>query len=128
MKARTPRPMNKKPHRLAAMCMLPCLALPTFANDFPTVDRVLYVQDCMRAHPGAYHEMVSKCSCALDRLAEQVKYEDYVTMSTVVNAMTIGGERGSELRDNETVKPQVTRYRELQAKVQKACFITPAPK
>lgn len=128
MKARTPRPMNKKLHRLAAMCMLPCLALPTLANDFPTVDRVLYVQDCMRAHPGAYHEMVSKCSCALDRLAEQVKYEDYVTMSTVVNAMTIGGERGSELRDNETVKPQVTRYRELQAKVQKACFIAPAPK
>ena len=26
------------------------------------------------------------------------------------------------------LKPQVARYRELQAKVQKACFIAPAPK
>jgi hypothetical protein len=120
--------MKNKLLRLAAACMLSSLALPALANDFPTVDRVLYVQDCMKANPGGYYEMVNKCSCALDRLAEQVKYDDYVTMSTVVNAMTIGGERGSELRDNETVKPQVTRYRELQAKVQKACFITPAQK
>ena len=124
--------MTKKPHRLAAFCMascmLPCLPLAARANDFPTVDRVLYVQECMKSHQGAYYEMVNKCSCALDRLAEEVKYDDYVTMSTVVNAMTIGGERGSELRDNETVKPQVARYRELQAKVQKACFIAPAAK
>lgn len=114
--------------RLAAICTLTWLALPAIANDFPTADRVLYVQDCMKKHPGGYYEMVNKCSCAADRLAEEVRYEDYVTMSTVVNAMSIGGERGSELRDNETVKPQVARYRELQAKVQKACFISPEQK
>jgi hypothetical protein len=121
--------MKKTLHRLAT-CALSCLAFPTLAlaNDFPTVDRVLYVQDCMRVHPGAYYEMVNKCSCAVDRLAEEVKYDDYVTMSTVVNAMTIGGERGNELRDNESLKPQVARYRELQSRVQKACFINPAPK
>ena len=28
------------------------------------------------------------------------------------------------LRDNETVKPQIKRYRDLQAKAQKACFIS----
>ena len=51
--------------------------------------------------------MVNKCSCALDAMAREVKHEDYVTMQTsFVNAISIGGERGSELRDNETVKPQ----------------------
>jgi hypothetical protein len=122
--------MKKTLHRLVASSALSCLALPglALANDFPTVDRVLYVQDCMKTHPGAYYEMVNKCSCAVDRLAEEVKFDDYVTMSTVVNAMTIGGERGSELRDNESLKPQVARYRELQSRVQKACFINPAPK
>ena len=95
------------------------------ANDFPTVDRVLYVQECMQAHTGPYFEMVNKCSCALDRLAEEVKFDDYVNMITIVNAMSIGGERGGELRDNETLKPQITRYRALQAKVAKACFMGP---
>lgn len=95
------------------------------ANDFPTVDRVLYVHECMRNHPGPHFEMVNKCSCALDRLAAEVKYDDYVNMSTVANAISIGGERGNDLRDNETIKPQLQRWRTLQAKVQKACFIGP---
>lgn len=107
---------------LAAGGLLALCALVQ-ANDFPTVDRVLYVQECMRDHPGPNFEMVNKCSCAADRLAEEVKYDDYVEMTTVVKAISIGGERGSELRDNETVKPQLSRWRNLQAKVKKACFI-----
>ena len=114
------------------MSKLPALACALFsvtgaasANDFPTVDRVLYVQECMRSNPGPNFEMVNKCSCALDRLAEQVKYDDYVTLTTVANAVSIGGERGSELRDNETLKPQIARWRTLQAQAQKACFLGP---
>jgi hypothetical protein len=94
-------------------------------NDFPTADRVIYVQDCIKNNPGPHFEMINKCSCALDTLAGKVKFDDYVTMATIVNAMSIGGERGNDLRDNETLKPQVKRYRELQAQAQKACFITP---
>lgn len=112
-------------HRLLATVALFAAAAPALANDFPTVDRVLYVQECMRNNPGPNFEMVNKCSCALDALAREVKYEDYVSMSTVTNAISIGGERGSELRDNESVKPQIKRLRELQAKVQQGCFITP---
>jgi hypothetical protein len=95
------------------------------ANNFPTTDRVLYVQECMRTNPGPYFEMVSKCSCALDQLASEVTFDDYVNMVTIVNAVTIGGERGGELRDNETLKPQIARYRELQARVGKSCFLGP---
>ena len=109
---------------LAAGSLL-ALCAPALANDFPTVDRVLYVQECMRENPGPNFEMVNKCSCALDALASEVKFEEYVEMSTIAKAMSIGGERGNDLRDNETLKPQLKRYRELQAKVKKACFITP---
>lgn len=93
-------------------------------NDFPTADRVLYVQECMKAHPGPYYEMVNKCSCAADALAREIKHEEYVSMSTISNAMTIGGERGNDLRDNETLKAPLKRYRELQDKVKQGCFIT----
>lgn len=102
-----------------------CFAATASANDFPTADRVLYVQECMRAHPGPHYEMVNKCSCALDRLASEVKFDEYVNMITIVNAVSIGGERGSEMRDNETLKPPIARYRELQSKVKKVCFIGP---
>ena len=115
-------------HRLALASLLTLAAMAAQANDFPTVDRVLYVQECIRAHPGPNFEMVNKCSCALDKLAGEVKFDDYVSMVTVVKAVSIGGERGGELRDNETIKPQIARYRELQSKAQAACFIAPGPR
>jgi hypothetical protein len=124
--------MNRS--RLLVACLLPlaaaCASVPAGdaampSNDYPTVDRVLYVQQCMRANPGPHYEMTNKCACALDRIAAEVKFDDYVTMVTVVNAISIGGERGGDLRDNETIKPQLQRWRTLQAKVQKACFIGP---
>jgi hypothetical protein len=109
-------------------CTLLMISTNVHANDFPTVDRVLYVQDCMRAHPGTQYEMTSKCSCALDALAKDIKYDDYVTMSTVSKAMSIGGERGASIRDVPSLEPQLKRYRELQAKAEKGCFINPERK
>jgi hypothetical protein len=102
-------------------------ASPQPANDFPTVDRVLYVQECMRAHPGPGFEMTNKCACTLDKLAASVKYQDYVTMSTIVKAMSIGGERGGAIRDVPSYEPQVKRYKELVSKAEKSCFIGAAP-
>jgi hypothetical protein len=131
-----PMAMNCLRSSVALCAALLCVAAPAApaaaakprVNDYPTQDRVLYVQDCMRQRPEApAFEMLSKCSCAIDRMAEQVRFADYVEMTTVVNAITIGGERGGNLRDNETVKPQIARWREMQSKVQKACFIE-APK
>ena len=116
--------MKTLPRFLASAALL-ALSGVAAANDFPTVDRVLYVQECMKANPGPQFEMVNKCSCALDAIAREVKYDDFVNMQTIVNAISIGGERGGELRDNETIKPQIKRYRELQAKVQQGCFIAP---
>lgn len=98
---------------------------PALANDFPTVERVLYVQECMKANPGPHYEMLNKCSCALDAMARAVKFDDYETMTTIINAVSIGGERGAALRDNETIKPHIKRYRDLQAQVQQGCFINP---
>lgn len=114
-------------------CLLPCLAaLPAQArgaaqaNDFPTVDRVLYVQECIAAHPDVGRfEMTNKCACALDALAKEVRYDEYVQLSTASKATTIGGERGGYIRDSEQLQADIKRYRALQAKVKKGCFIGP---
>ena len=62
---------------------------------------------------------------ACDKIAGEVKFAEFTSMSTVVKAISIGGERGGQMRDNESLKPQIARYRELQAKARKACFIGP---
>jgi hypothetical protein len=113
---------------LLGLCTPLMAATPAPMNDFPTVDRVLYVQECMRAHPGPTFEMTTKCSCALDAIASSVKYKDYVTMSTITKALSIGGERGGAIRDVPSYEPEIKRLRELQAKAEKGCFISPAPR
>ncbi len=94
-----------------------------WANDFPTSERVIYVQECIKANPGPHYEMISKCSCALDTLAAKVPYKTYVEMSTAANATTMGGERGSEIRDNPSLQQLIKTYKALQSQVKTSCFI-----
>lgn len=113
-----------KPRLITTLLVLLLAAtLPARAHDYPTSDRVIWVQACMQDHPGPYFEMVNKCSCALDRIARDVKFEDFTTMNTDVNALSIGGERGSALRDNEQVQKTARRWRQVQADARKACMI-----
>lgn len=93
------------------------------ANDYPTSDRVLFVQDCMKAHPGPYFEMVNKCSCAIDVIADEASHDEFVSMQTSINAISIAGEGGGVFRDNDGVKASIKRYKDLQARAYKACFI-----
>ena len=112
----------------ATIGLAPVKAQPAGAPEgYPTAERVQFVQECMRAHPGPNFEMLNKCSCAVDALAREVSYDDFTTMNTITNAMSIGGERGSTMRDNETVKPQIQRLRDLLTKAKRGCFINSAP-
>ncbi len=111
--------------RILALCLLPLAAGHARANDFPTLDRVLYVHECMREHPGGHYEMVSKCSCALDAMAREVSHDDYMAMKTAADARSIGGERGGYIRANEEQQKAARRYAEIQKRVQRGCFISP---
>ena len=93
------------------------------AYDYPTVDRVLFVDECLRDNPGPHWEMVQKCSCMVDALARQLPYDDYVVLSTATNANTIGGERGAYIRDVEPLQKQIRQFRDLKAQARKSCFI-----
>lgn len=112
---------------VSTKCVLATLSIVAFAaahaNDFPTRERVIYVQECMRAHPGPAFEMTSKCSCALDTIAAEVTYDEYSSMTTIAKAMSIGGERGNTIRDAPGLQPQLKRWRSVEANALRACFI-----
>ena len=108
----------------AVLALLGFAALPAAAHDYPTAERVLYVQDCMNEHAGPpAYEMIHKCSCVIDRIARDLKYDDYLEMSTATKATSIGGERGNVIRDTEKLQEEIRRYRKLQADAKKGCFI-----
>ena len=119
-----PFPLRVLVPAAAALLLLGAFAAPArAANDYPTLDRVVYVEACMAQHPGPRYEMLSKCSCALDKLASEVSFSDFETMATATNANSIGGERGSEMRDSEAMQNEIKRFRTLQAKAKQSCFI-----
>lgn len=110
-----------------ASVLLLCSTAPAHAHDYPTAERVTWVQACMHEHPGHYFEMVNKCSCAIDRIAREVTYDAFTTMNTAANASSIGGERGGSLRASDIVQQQVRQYRALQKQAKAACFISSGP-
>lgn len=120
-------PISRPAAVVAAMLCLAASAAHS-AYDYPTLDRVRFVQECMAEHPGPAFEMTSKCVCVVDALAQQVSLEELNSMSTALKASTIGGERGGYIRDSEGLQAEIKRWRELQRKLKAGCFIQQGPR
>lgn len=110
--------------KMVRLLLLLTIAAPVgaYANDFPTTDRVEYVLDCMKNHAGK-HEYLYKCSCAIDKIATELSYDEYVEISTALRGQSTMGERGAAFRDPDTVKTMAKKYKAIQAGANKACYV-----
>lgn len=128
--ARRPRETSGPVRRgLALLAALPALAVAAPPHDYPTLERVRFVQECMRDHPGPHFEMTSKCVCTIDKIAMELTAQEFVSGATIANANSIGGERGNEIRDTEMLQTEAKRYRSVVAKAKNGCFINvPSPR
>jgi hypothetical protein len=104
---------------LSAVCSLPLVAS---AHDYPTTDRVEYVLECMQQHDGK-NEYIYKCSCAIDAIAKEMPYEEYVESSMSLRNQNLQGARGATFRDPEPVKEMAKKYKTLKESANKQCFI-----
>jgi hypothetical protein len=96
------------------------------AHDYPTVDRVEFVLECMRNNGGEHHHLY-KCACAIDAIAAELPYETYVDGATVARYQGMGGERAGVFRDPEGMKELARRYRDVQAAAFRQCGIERKP-
>jgi hypothetical protein len=95
-------------------------------NDFPTVERVLFVEGCARERPDRSRtEMLYKCSCVIDVLADALSFDDYVSASTAFYAAQAAGERGTRIRESTTGRALADRFRSAQAQAAKQCMLPP---
>jgi hypothetical protein len=90
-------------------------------NDYPTAARADYVIGCMAAN-SFKRELLDKCACGIDTIADMMTYDDYEKAETVLSMQQGGlGERGNLFRDTPTAKDAVEKLRRAQAEVNLQC-------
>jgi hypothetical protein len=89
-------------------------------HDYPTVARVEYVQECISRHGGKL-ENLYQCSCAIDRIANSLSYDEFVEAGTYARYATLPGEGGGIFRDSDTARQMAKRYRETEAEAYRSC-------
>lgn len=118
--------MNLPP--AGVFCVL-CLGLAPAAsgqqhspkNDYPTDARADYVIGCLAAN-GFKRELLGKCSCGIDTIADLMSYDDYEKAQTILSMQQGGlGVRGDLFRDTPIAKEEVQKLREAQAEVNLRC-------
>jgi hypothetical protein len=90
------------------------------AHDYPTVARVEYVNDCIGKNGGKLAALY-QCSCAIDRIANALPYDDYVEASTYAKYATLPGQAGGIFRDSEHGRQLAKSFRELEANSLRGC-------
>ncbi len=89
-------------------------------NDFPTLARVEYVQECVN-RTGGSETHIYQCSCVVDRIAEAMSYDEFVEATTFARYSTLPGEAGGIFRDPEEGKKKAKEFRTVEANAFRAC-------
>ena len=69
------------------------------ANDFPTIETVRYVVNCMVDNGGQNEENLYACTCRFDTISEAVTFEEYEDVSVYIRNKAMPGEKGAVFRD-----------------------------
>jgi hypothetical protein len=90
------------------------------AHYYPTEARVEYVNECIANHDDSLANLY-QCSCTIDRIADHLSYDEFVTAITFARYATLPGEGGAIFRDSEQARATAKRFRMLESEAQRAC-------
>ncbi len=90
-------------------------------HDYPTTARADYVIGCLAAN-GFQRQLLDRCACGIDAIADQLSYEDYETAETILSMQQASvGPRGGLFRDTPVAKDSLTKLRRAQAEANLRC-------
>lgn len=95
-------------------------ALELPQNDYPTVARADYVFACMQVN-GQTREVLERCSCSIDTIAELLPYSDYEEAETVMSVIQRGGENVSMLH-GPIFQEKINKLKRAQVEGELRCF------
>lgn len=92
-------------------------------NDYPTRDRVEYVLNCVAKHGGLSYVNQYACGCKIDKIAEQLTFQEFDEARTFTMLYSTTGEKGAVFRDPKQSKTLRERLKSAEAEAEKACFV-----
>ena len=90
-------------------------------SDYPTYVLADYVFACMAVN-GQRYDILQKCSCSIDYIAERLGYVDYEKAETIMQIQQDKGQRGIFYRETNWANDKVDLLKKLQAESTLACF------
>ena len=112
---------------IAAIAMLPAL-VPSIGYaapaDFPTIDRFIYVNECMQNNGGSLDAMY-KCACVMDQLADKLTYQQFQDGDVATHGANTMGERAALFRDPENIRNDAKVLATVKAEAAKTCGLAP---
>ena len=105
------------------LCIAAVGAEPTM-NDYPTVARVEYVNECIERSAAGLASLY-QCSCVIDRMARGFTYDDFVEAQTFSKYSTLPGEGGGLFRDSEKARRLAKLFRETENAAYRECGLKP---
>ena len=90
-------------------------------NDYPTAARADYVVGCLASN-GFKRELLQKCACGIDTIADLMTYDEYQAGETVLAMrQNMPGPRGAMFRDTPQAQEAAERMNRAQAEVNLRC-------
>lgn len=90
-------------------------------NDYPTAARADYVFGCMQVN-GQTREVLQKCSCSIDVIAELLPFSEYEEAETVMSVRQKGGEGTSMFLSYAPLRAKVENLKRAQVEAELRCF------
>ena len=93
-----------------------------FAQEFPTIDRVLYVNECVREQ-GSSLDSLYKCSCVMDYFTENLSYAEFDHMDASSHGIQTTGERSALWRDPKGIRDGINKLKKIEMDAKMNCNI-----
>ena len=107
-----------------SLCLpVSAFAAKTPAHDYPTQARVEYVYECMNRLGGENYDTLYKCACSIDRIADELPYDEYVTLDTYQRGQNAAGERPEVLREGSIARDSRSQLAAVKARANQQCMI-----
>jgi hypothetical protein len=89
--------------------------------NYPTSVRADYVIGCLAAN-GFQRQLLDRCACGIDVIADRMSYDDYETADTILSMQQASvGPRGGLFRDTPVARQTLEKLRRAQAEANLRC-------
>jgi len=98
---------------VAGMAFMPALAMADdhSEQDFSTVTKVHYVQDCVTANGDMnVYESVHKCSCVIDKIDTVFTQREFEDVSTGYKYKNMPADKGAQFRDDKVLNDTMDKF------------------